>query len=221
MELPTGIGPLDSLLGGGLYPGVTEFYSDRWSLVSLLYHRILVSLAPLGDVLVVLNREFGGLDPHLMRRVARRVGVPRAAVDSLRILRAFSLEGLLTALDRASAEGWDVLAVVDPYLQVDPSRMVEASAITAAISRLRHRGVVVLFNRSNGSRPHGGNFHHHVVSVLVRLRPARGGAVAVLEKHPSRPRLSVGIPMGELLGVGAWAGRPLPCAGPSTPSWGG
>lgn len=213
MELRTGIPQLDSLLGGGLYPGITEFYSDHWSLVSLLYHRMLVSLAPQGDVLLLLNREFGGLDPHLLRRIARRLGIPRSSVDSIRVLRTFSLQGLLLALEGAAGEPWDALLVVDPYLQVDPSRMAEAGPVTASLSRLRARGNVVLFNRANGSRPHGGNFHHHTVSVLVRLRRARGGALAVLEKHPSRPRLSTGIPTSELLGVAPWAGRPLPCAG--------
>ncbi len=215
VALSTGVEGLDRLLGGGLEENsLTEFYSPSLRIVGLLYHRIAVLASAGGRTLAVHVQDFGGLDPYLLRSLARRLGVDWQAVEeNLRVARAFKLEDALDLLSRASREDSEFVLVFDPYLHVDWREAWTATPVTQLLRRLAADRTVASFNRCSldgrGWSPLGGTYHAHSVHAVVRLDPHSKGAVrATLVKHPSRPPASEWLTVGELGGVSPWAGLP-------------
>jgi len=213
--LRTGVDGLDRLLGGGIEEcSLTEFYSPSVRIVGLLYHRIAVLASARGRTLAVYIQNFGGLDPYLLRSMARRLGVGWQTVEeNLRVARAFKLEDALDLLSRASRGGSEFALVFDPYLHVDWREAWTATRLTQAIRELAADRTVVSFNRCSldgaGWLPLGGTYHAHSVHAAVRLDPRPGGLVrATLVKHPSRPPASEWLTAGELGGASPWEGLP-------------
>lgn len=215
MALGTGVDGLDRLLGGGVEErSLTEFYSPSLRIVSLLYHRIAVLASTRGRTLAIHVQDFGGLDPYLLRSMARRLGVGwRSVEENLRVARAFKLEDALDLLLRAWGEEVEFALVFDPYLHVEWREAWTATRLTQLLRRLSLDGTVISFNRCSldgrGWSPLGGTYHAHSVHVAVRLDPRPRGLVrATLVKHPSRPGASVWVTVGEMGGASPWGGLP-------------
>ncbi|MDK2464105.1 MAG: hypothetical protein QI223_04980 [Candidatus Korarchaeota archaeon] len=211
----TGVEGLDRLLGGGIEErSLTEFYSPSVRIVGLLYHRIAVLASAKGRTLAVHVQDFGGLDPYMLRSMARRIGADwRTVEENLMVARAFKLEDALDLLSRASREESEFALVFDPYLHVDWREAWTATRLTQALRELAADRTVVSFNRCSldgrGWSPLGGTYHAHSIHAVVRLDPRPRGLVrATLVKHPSRPQASEWLTVGELGGASPWEGLP-------------
>lgn len=201
-RLSTGIPDLDELLGGGVERNsLTEFYSPSFNVLRLLYHRLILSLV--GDGVISIHaQEFSGLDPYLLRSMARRLGVDWNLVEAnFRIARCFKVEDVLALVDAAAHLSVPVVLIFDPFLHGG------GPDLSWRIRDLIKRATVVSINRGS-THPRGGRYHSHTVHALIRMSPL-GEAVRVeLVKHPSLPSSTTYITMGELMGE--WGGqRPL------------
>ncbi len=201
-RLSTGIPDLDELLGGGIEENsLTEFYSPSFRVLRLLYHRLILSLVRVG-VISIHVQEFSGLDPYLLRSMAKRLEVDWNLVEAnFRIARGFKVEDVLALVDAAAHLSVPVVLVFDPFLHGgDPH-------LSWKIRSLIERATVVSINRGS-AHPRGGRYHSHTVHTLIRMSPL-GEAVRIeLVKHPSLPGSTTYITMGELMGE--WGGqRPL------------
>ena len=216
MKGPTGIPSLDTLLRPVQEGWIVEAYGDGEP-VSLVMHHSLASLSRGGTVALVNVQDFGGVNPYLVRRLSKLYG---GSPERVLLVRAFRLRDVPAAVEAALAEGPAALVVNNPYLYAprSPSKYSLLTPVTAALRRAAQRvRVVLVFNRPTrlgprGMAPEGGNFHHHSVHVIVRLRRARRGVYAELVKHPhSRVPRHTFIPWPELaVGERLWGGqRPL------------
>lgn len=211
--LQTGVEELDRLLGGGIEESsLTEFYSPDLRVLSLLYHRMAVLAAQVGRVLALHMQDFGGLDPYLLRSMARRLQIPWDVVEShLKLARAFKLEDAVNLLAKAQGESADFALVFDPYMHWDWRRGWLATTMTWLLKSLTQDRTVVTFNRALEGRwsPLGGSYHAHSVHALIRLEASRRSLVrAILVKHPSLPPGAAWFSLAELEGL-SWGGRRL------------
>jgi hypothetical protein len=190
----TGIRALDEVLADTPF---IEFFGD-WSPVSLLAHRFMAQNS--GDV--VLTQEFGGINTYLVERISKNIGEK----PELRIVRAFSLETTIEALQLALESKSQLATVIDPY-HYAPRDWREYSALTKITASLRALSLtksVVVFNRSSkfGSKaPEGGAFHSSSVPVLIRVSASNRSLYATIVKHPALPQKRVSFTYTELYGL--------------------
>ncbi len=209
----TGLPGLDALVGPVPWWWIVEFYGDR-RVTGLVAHHAAAEASRRGTVVVVVVQDFGGFDPYLARRLAKR---KRGSPDSILVTRAFRLTDVPDAVEEALFHAPEAIVIVDPYLYAprSPHGYQALTPVTSAIRRASQHARVVVANRATrygrGVSPEGGGFHHHTVHVLVRLRESRRGVQATLVKHPGRPvpRHAL-VPYTELEVYSSWAGpRPL------------
>ncbi len=209
----TGIYILDNLIGSIPKYWITEFYGDKGVIDSLL-HYVTAYRSRFGRVLVLLNKDFGGLDPYTVTRLARVLGGDSLRID---VGRGFRFSDTIEILGEAGGmEGYESVMLVYPYYHM-PRGLKGYSLATRVTGLARELAVsghlVFLFNtvsRMGGWMPEGGHYHHHSVHVIVRVDRLRNGRIGVrLVKHPSRP--SGGLASFKLEGVigGVVAQRPL------------
>lgn len=199
MGVRIGVPSLDFLLGGGIEENwLTEFYSPDQELMSVLYHRLLISFSN-QPLLAVHVQLFGGLDPYFLTRIARALRVELSYLEeNLRILRIFKFEDLLEALRIAEEGDFRMLVIYDPFLH--GSR----ADLSWLMKSLTKKGTVICVNRGMRN-PKGGRYHSHIPQVIVRLSKAKQGVRAELVKHPSLPERSIMLTLEEL--VGSWGGQ--------------
>lgn len=198
-RLATGILDLDELLKGGVEErSITEFYSPSLGVMRLLYHRLILSFVELGIVLIHAQ-DFTGLDPYLLRVMARRLGIDWSLVESkVRLARGFKLEDVMVLLDSAEDLGVPVVMIFDPFLHGNHA------GLSWKIRDLIRSSTVLSINRGR-VYPRGGRYHSHTAHALVRMHPLEDAVRAELVKHPSLPYARAYIPIRELMGE--WGGR--------------
>jgi len=209
----TGICVVDSMIGMVPRNWIIEFYGDE-NTVNPVLHYVTAYRSRFGRVLVLLNKDFGGLDPYTVTRLARILGGDSLRID---VGRGFRFSDTIEMLGEAGGmEGYDSVMLVYPYYHM-PRGLKGYSLATRVTGLARELAVnghrVFLFNtvsRMGGWMPEGGHYHHHSVHVIVRVDRLRNGRIGVrLVKHPSRP--SGGLASFKLEGVigGVAAQRPL------------
>ena len=203
-RLSTGLVDLDELLGGGVEErAITEFFSPSPRILTLLHHRLILSLVGEGERVVSIHaQEFAGLDPYLLRAMARRIGVDWELVEGrFRLARGFKREDVEALIGEARSTGATVVMVFDPFLHgVTPG-------MSWGMRDLTREMTVISLNRG-GRHPAGGRYHSHTVHALVGMRPLGEAVRAELMKHPSLPPSTAYLTVRELMG--RWGGqRPL------------
>ncbi len=168
---------------------ILEFYGDR-EITQKLMHRVAACLSRYGDTYLYINQLFGGLNPYMLRRIARTI--VNADLDRIYVSRGLRLEDFLK-LSIRHCRGFDSVVVVDPYLHTDPAKgfLTQYTLVTSAIRRLSSQARVVVFNRvsrAGSYMPEGGSFHHHTVHVIVRSYLRGRSSCFELIKHPAKDR---------------------------------
>ncbi len=187
----TGIYIIDNMIGTVPRRWIIEFYGEENTLNQIL-HYIAAYRSRFGKVLVLLNKDFGGLDPYTITRLARILGGESLKID---VARGFRFSDTVETLKEAeSLEGYDSVMLAYPYYHMPrgPKGYSHTTRVTGLVRKLSLNGYrVFLFNTvSHMGRwmPEGGNYHHHTVHVIVRVDRLRGGKIGVrLVKHPSKP----------------------------------
>ncbi len=183
-----GIKPLDELVNPTRRDWVVELYGDP-RIILLLAHNIVVHRSLFGEVYLVLNIEFGGIDTLYLIKICRirdcdlsRVFISRAfrTQDTVEILR--SLEG--------SRNRSVILVLPYNYLPQDPEKYYEATKITGLINKISLSNTVIILNtitRFGSRNPEGGSLHHHLVKIILRIIEKDQWIIAELIKHPAKP----------------------------------
>ena len=200
----TGISIVDDALGHVPRHWMIEFYGDD-RIVDLVMHYTVAFRSRYDTVYLVINTDFGGLDPYLVSRLTRRLG---GSIDNIMVSRAFrtnDLIGVLETLENASG----TLVVKYPFTFIAQSLRGyrEATRIVGVLRRLSGRLRVVLFNTKSrlGRIAEGGKYHSHSVHVLVELRRRGDRGYLYLRKYPGpREGLCSSFPLELLEGWGPW-----------------
>jgi len=187
----TGIYLLDNLIGSIPRYWILEFYGDE-SIVNSLLHYITAYRSKFGRVLVLLNKDFGGLDPYTVMRLTRILNGDSLKID---VGRGFRFTDTIKLLREArGSKSYDSIVIGYPYFHMPRgfkgySSATEVTGLSRELSLEDIR--VFLFNQVSHMgvwMPEGGNYHHHSVHVIVRVDRARGGRVkARIIKHPAKP----------------------------------
>ncbi|MCE4606128.1 MAG: hypothetical protein F7B59_02200 [Desulfurococcales archaeon] len=187
----TGIYPLDSLIGSIPRYWILEFYGEE-SVVSSLLHYITAYRSRFGSVLVLLNKDFGGLDPYTVMRLTRILNGDSLKID---VGRGFRFSDTVKLLRKAgNSKDYDSLVIGYPYFHMPRglkgySKATEVTGLARELSMEDIR--VFLFNHVSHMgvwMPEGGNYHHHSIHVIVRVDKVRGERIrARIIKHPSKP----------------------------------
>jgi len=202
---------IDAFVGDLRRPWALEFYGNP-RIVQSLMHRSIACLSRKGRVAVALIQEFGGLDPYLIGRYARMLG---STTRNILVARAFKLESVPHLLSTLP-EGTGHLVVVNPYLYAPDSPLDYhlLTPVSASIKKALDSGLnVLVFNTptryGGGYLPEGGNLHHHLLQVIVKVgRCRRTGILLETVKHAFRPPSRACVSFAEV-GI-SWGGqRPL------------
>ncbi len=203
----TGVYEVDVLIGETPRDWIVEFYGDHRAIHPLL-HQTAAYQSRRSDVLLVHSMEFGGLDPYLLYRLARRSG---GSIDRIHVSRGFRLNDVAGTLESIDPLGYGVVILAYPYRYIpgNPAAYMEASRITGLVKKLSLNHRVIVFNevaKNGGYYPDGGSLHHHTVHVIVGLWMRHGGRItARLFKHPSKPLgETTSFTYKRLLGGGLW-----------------
>ena len=206
-RVPTGIAPVDALLGGGLESdGLTEVYGEGGSAKSILCLQAAVAVALSGRWVLYIDTE--GLSVDRLEAVAG--GRLSEVLDHLLLSSPKSLDEQTRAVANACAlargrerpVGLIVLDSATFYYRLALSSENEDEGRGALVAELAElvgtalgAGVPVLFTNQvwrdprNGSlEPLGGSFVDHAAKTILRLERLPGARRrAVLVKHRSRP----------------------------------
>lgn len=182
---------IDSLIGGIPWNWAIEFFGENEKVLNLLFHHVIVYNSRFSRVYVIIYKDFGGLNPYLITRLSR---IMNGDVDNVLVSRCFrymDLVELLSDLVEKDRVENSVLIIYNPFNNVkgDPRDYVEVNRIISFLHRLKSNGWrIILFNKvsANGTySPEGGNFHHHIVNVILRIEPKDDKWCYVeIVKHP-------------------------------------
>ncbi|MCE4614271.1 MAG: hypothetical protein F7B60_01890 [Desulfurococcales archaeon] len=186
-----GIYILDKLIGSIPNYWILEFYGDR-RIVSSLLHYVTAYRSKFGRVLVLLNKDFGGLDPYTVMRLTRILNGDSLKID---VGRGFRFSDTIKLLREAwDSKGYDSVVIGYPYFHMPRGFKGYSSAteVTGLARELSLKNIrVFMFNNVSHMgvwMPEGGNYHHHSVHVIIRVDRIRGGKIgARIIKHPSKP----------------------------------
>jgi hypothetical protein len=181
----TGIKQIDELLNPLDKQWITEFYGD-FDLVLRVMHYIMAYKSSENTVHVVLNVEFGGIDTLYLIKLCR---IFDCKLDNIMVSRAFRLNDAVKILEDLASRNDSIILLAFPYnyLPFNPAKYTEATKVTGIIAKISALNQVILFNtisKYGNYLPEGGNFHHHMVKVIVRLKKSKGIIYAELLKHP-------------------------------------
>jgi hypothetical protein len=188
----TGLYPVDNLVGNIPRHWILEFYGEEKAVSSIL-HYVTAYRSRFGKVLVLLNKDFGGLDPYMVARLARILEGDSLKID---VSRGFRFSDTVEMLGEAAGGygGYESVIIAYPYYHMPRGfkGYSMATLVTGLTRRLVSSGRrVFLFNtvsRVGRWMPEGGNYHHHSVHVIVRVGRLKGNRIgARIVKHPSRP----------------------------------
>ncbi|HYK93190.1 MAG TPA: DNA repair and recombination protein RadB [Thermoplasmata archaeon] len=206
-RVPTGVGPVDALLGGGLEPdSLTELYGEGGSAKTILCLQATLEVARAGRWVLYIDTE--GVSVDRLEAIAGD-RFPEV-LDHLLLSSPTSLEEQSRAVLRAaeltrSGERPVGLIVLDSatlYYRLALAQDSEEDgrlALTAEFAELigvsLRSQVPVLFTnqvwrdpRSGSLEPIGGSFLNHAAKTILRLERLPGSRRrAVLVKHRSRP----------------------------------
>jgi len=209
----TGIYIVDNMIGPVPKHWIIEFYGEE-NTVNPILHHVTAYRSRFGRVLVLLNKDFGGLDPYTVTRLARVLGGDSLRID---VGRGFRFSDTVETLREAvNVDGYESVILVYPYYHMPRGLggYQHATRVTGLARELAVNGYrVFLFNtvsRMGEWMPEGGNYHHHSVHVIVRVDRLRKGRIgARLVKHPSKPTGGLAsFKLDSVLG-GVTAQRPL------------
>jgi len=212
-RLPTGIGTVDTLLGGGLETdAVTELYGEGGSGKSLFCLEVAARVARASRWAFYIDTE--GVSLERLRAVAgdapdRVLGrVLFAAPKDI----AEQGRAVATACGLARGGGRDVgLLVLDSATNFyrlslsgpdeDEAREALVLQVADLVATARARGVAVLLTnqvwrnpRDGALEPLGGSFLNHAAKTILRFDRGRGPLRSVvLVKHRARPEGSAGF----------------------------
>ncbi len=200
----TGARIIDDAIGPAPRHWIIEFYGDE-KLVDLLMHHTVAYQSRRSTVYLVIDTDFGGLDPYLISRLSRRLG---GNIDNIYVSRAFRINDLLGILSTLEdARGTLIVKYPFTFLPEGLSGYREAMRIVGALRRLTSRLRIILFNSRSklGRTAEGGKYHSHSVHVLVELYRKGERAYIVLRKYPGpREGLRMSFPLELLEGWGPW-----------------
>ncbi|HZY91223.1 MAG TPA: DNA repair and recombination protein RadB [Thermoplasmata archaeon] len=206
-RVPTGIGPLDVLLGGGLEPdGLTELYGEGGSGKTIVCLEAAAQVALREKWVLYIDTEGVSVD----RLEAASRGRFPEVLDHLLLSSPKSLEEQERAVRNAAelarrgerAVGLIVLDSATLYYRLALARDEEDEGRHALTSELAELvgvalgvGIPVLFTnqvwrdpRTGALEPLGGSFVNHAAKTILRLERLAGPRRrAVLVKHRSRP----------------------------------
>ncbi|NPA99054.1 MAG: hypothetical protein GXO43_06705 [Crenarchaeota archaeon] len=200
----TGISIIDDALGPVPRHWMVEFYGDE-KLVDLVMHYTVAYRSRYDTVYLVINTDFGGLDPYLVSRLARRLG---GSIDNIMVSRAFRINDLIGVLETLE-DAYGTLVVKYPFTFIPQSLggYREAARIVGVLRRLTRGLRIVLFNTRSrlGRIAEGGKYHSHSVHVIAELRRRGDRGYLVLRKYPGpREGLVSSFPLELLEGWGPW-----------------
>lgn len=208
----TGIRGIDFLLGCINTNVILEIYGD-FSLSMIASYTLASSWACRGKTLLLISQQ----DPmsyniFLLNSMLKRKGCIK---NNILIARSFRIEDTIELLGLLEYDNIYGLVAIDPYVHSpnSPKKYWELTRLSSHFRILFNNNVnIALFNRINkfGSfLPEGGNMHHHLVHVLLRITRGAGSSYKVhLLKHPSKPNLEYSGHVYELFGGGLeWEGQ--------------
>jgi len=214
--LITGIHVIDDLIGGIPWNYAVEIYSSVEKIVNEVFHRAIAVNSARSSVYVLIAREYGGLNPYYLEKLTR---IYNGDLGNIYVSRCFKTRDVIDSLNHLlEIEGDEgkvaILYTPYNYIAPEPPDLVEASHITSLIHRLKNRDWrIIVFNSVNGFgyyKPSGGNFHHHVVNVMIRVEKIdRRWGFVELVKHPFKPSVRRSFPLKILGGSGDWGGQRL------------
>lgn len=205
-RVPTGIPPVDALLGGGLDPeGLTEVYGEGGSAKTILCLQAAVGVALGGRWVLYIDTEgvsvdrleaiAGGrlsevLDRWLLSTPTSFAEQDRAVANAAALVRSGERPVGLVVLD--SATFYYRLTLGDDE---DDGRHALAAELATLVGLAVQTGVPVLLTnqvwrdpRSGSLEPLGGSLVNHAAKTILRLERLPGGRRrVVLVKHRSRP----------------------------------
>lgn len=205
-RVPTGIPPVDALLGGGLDPdGLTEVYGEGGSAKTILCLQAAVGVALAGRWVLYIDTEgvsvdrleaiAGGrlsevLDRWLLSTPTSFAEQDRAVANAAALVRSGERPVGLVVLD--SATFYYRLTLGDDE---DDGRHALAAELATLVGLAVQTGVPVLLTnqvwrdpRSGSLEPLGGSLVNHAAKTILRLERLPGGRRrVVLVKHRSRP----------------------------------
>jgi DNA repair protein RadB len=205
-RLPTGVGSIDALLGGGLETDtVTEVYGEGGSGKTLFCLEVACRLARASRWVLYVDTE--GLSLERLRAVAGAeaekvlghllLSAPkdvteqgRAIATACSLARSGRRDVGLIVLD--SATNYYRLALSTP--DEDDAREALVVQVADLVATARARGVAVLLTnqvwrspREGTLEPLGGSFLNHAAKTILRFERGEGGRrTVVLVKHRAR-----------------------------------
>ena len=206
-KVPTGIPPVDALLGGGLDPdGLTEVYGEGGSAKTILCLQAAVGVALGGRWVLYIDTEGVSVD----RLEAIAAGRLPEVLDRLLLSSPTSLAEQDRAVQNAALlaragerpVGLIVLDSATFYYRLtlgrdeeDEGRQALAFELATLVGAALHTNVPVLLTnqvwrdpRTGALEPLGGALVNHAAKTILRLdRLAGARRRAVLVKHRSRP----------------------------------
>lgn len=167
-KILTGIAGLDKLLNGGIEREViTEFCGPDWRTITLFLHKFLVNVAKQHKVAVIYNQNFGGIDPYLIIRLSKSMGLNWISIDNnINVIRTFKPDDVVNAINDANEQ---IIFIVDPFLNAN--HWLKKAQIIGEIYRLMiNNHTVIIFNRKINSNILGGHFHNHIIHYIFLIK---------------------------------------------------
>lgn len=210
----TGIWFLDELIGEFKEGSIIELYGSDEKIIGEIFHRSIALLSKNHDLFIILAKEFGGIDPYYLSKLAR---IHHGDISRIFISRCFRLNDVLKALQDLIDKKINFLILYMPYSYIieDPRKMEEASKITSLLQILKSKGIrILIFNSISGNgyfKPKGGNFHHHIVDIMIKIeRKDFYKGYSELVKHPAkRSGIRVYFTLKLIKGDLKWGGQLL------------
>ncbi len=201
-RLSTGVSAFDTLLGGGLEPGViTQLYGGPGSGKTVLSIIAAVSCLRAGRGVIFIDTE--GFSIERFRQVAGDEAEGLARELILYEPHDFEQQGIMiSAIGRQVAAGRIGLIVMDSATGLYRTQLDRGTETTQRLSRQiihllgyarKYRIPVIITNQvymdiqRNVFVGLGGTALAHISKVIVRIDRLNGIRKAVLEKHRSRP----------------------------------
>jgi len=214
--LITGLQVIDGLIGNIPWNYAVEIYSSVEKIINEIFHRAIAINSVKSSVYVLIAREYGGLNPYYLEKLTR---IYNGDLGNVYVSRCFKTRDVVDSLNHLlEVEGDEgkvtILYTPYSYIAPEPLDLAEATYITGLIHMLKNRNWrIVVFNNVNGFgyyKPSGGNFHHHVVNIMIRVETVdRKWGVAELVKHPFKPPVRRSFPLKILEVNESWGGQRL------------
>jgi DNA repair protein RadA/Sms len=196
VPVPTGIGELDRVLGGGLVPGSVSLVGGEPGIgKSTLLLQTLASMAAAGvKCLLVCGEE----SPQQVKRRATRLGALAAGVW---VVADPTLSGILAAVDQATPDVLvidSIQAISDPDIESGPGSVVQVRGCAQELVNLakaRDLTTVLVGHVTKEGALAGPRVLEHVVDTVLTFEGERHHALRLLRatKHRFGPTGELGL----------------------------